>query len=297
MDRTDNVVMQSRLEVGEYASEKIDKILNTDGDSLFLRKSEMENNNGIPESISSGEHGAQDEKNSRIEEAFSECRRRGEKNAPNAQGNSGTLSERQQKEIENRIMEEYAKEKGIWIPMQDVFSLGVPAPSGNENDVYLDIKDHSVYKVNNLMSSKTISSLLKRLLLHNRFFYDTKYELVGFSGFGNGDVYPVLKQDYVQNVTFATPKEIDSYMSKLGFNQTGEAEYSNGEVIISDLRPRNVLKDAEGDVYVVDADFKKDNYGKEENKVSERNERKGKEYTLWPLHGKNVEAKERDGSI
>lgn len=38
-------------------------------------------------------------------------------------------------------------------------------------------------------------------------------------------------------------------------------------------------------------------YGKEENEVSERNERKGKEYSLRPLHGKNVEAKPRDGSI
>lgn len=38
-------------------------------------------------------------------------------------------------------------------------------------------------------------------------------------------------------------------------------------------------------------------YGKEENEVSERNERKGKEHSLRSLHGKNVEAKQRDASI
>ena len=45
-------------------------------------------------------------------------------------------------------------------------------------------------------------------------------------------------------------------MQALGFEQTGEGVYANNEVVISDLWPRNVLKDADGDIYVIDADFK-----------------------------------------
>ena len=40
-------------------------------------------------------------------------------------------------DIEQRVAEQYAKENGIWIPMSDVFDLGVPGPSGNENDTYV----------------------------------------------------------------------------------------------------------------------------------------------------------------
>lgn len=36
-----------------------------------------------------------------------------------------------------------------------------------------------------------------------------------------------------------------------------EATFTNGDVIISDLYPRNVLKDKDGDLFVVDAEFKK----------------------------------------
>lgn len=254
------VAVEGRAE-GESltAQENAYESLQSAEDSVSLSEDHQNvNDNEVSESIPQGEHGALLEGDSRIEEALAECRRRGAQDAGNAQAVSGTLSERQRKEIENRAMEEYATEKGMWISMQDVFSLGVPAPSGNENDVYLDSKDGSVYKVNNLMNSKSISALLERLKLHNQYFPQTKYELVGFSGFGFGDVFPVLKQDYIDNSTFATPEEIDSYMGALGFKQSGEAAYSNGDVAISDLRPRNVLKSASGSIYVIDADFKQE---------------------------------------
>ena len=46
-------------------------------------------------------------------------------------------------------------------------------------------------------------------------------------------------------------------MSALGFEKVDEATFTNGEVIISDLYPRNVLKDKDGDLFVVDAEFRK----------------------------------------
>ena len=229
-----------------------DNSLSSQGDNQTIT-----NDATISESVSQGDDGTLSKEDSGIEEALSECRRRSSEDERYAQADSGTLSKREQKEIENRATEEYAKDNGLWIPMQDVFSFGVPAPSGNENDVYLDTKDNSVYKVNNLMNSGNITSLLERLKLHNEYFPQTKYTLIGFSGFGGGDVFPVLKQDYIENATETSPEEIDNYMQSLEFKRTGEAEYSNGDITISDLRPRNVLKDTDGDIYVVDADFKK----------------------------------------
>ncbi|MBQ2399301.1 MAG: hypothetical protein II308_04445, partial [Muribaculaceae bacterium] len=85
----------------------------------------------------------------------------------------------------------------------------------------------------------------------------TKYELVGFTGFDGRSVYPVIKQSTIINPQFATKEEIDSYMTSLGFDKIEDWVFSNGDLRISDLRPRNVLKDADGDIYVVDAEIRR----------------------------------------
>ena len=112
-----------------------------------------------------------------------------------------------------------------------------------------------MYKVNNLsLHRNNILSILERIDLHNQLFPNTEYSLFGFAGFENGTVYPILKQDFVPNADFATPEEIDGYMHSMGFeNSKREAEYSNGKYVVSDLRPRNVLKSLSGNFYVIDA--------------------------------------------
>lgn len=235
-----------------------DNTLDNKDESLSLHLNSKEEENGtISESVSQGEHREEAPQNPRMEEASIGLRDRVEASTRNAQASGGTLSERKKQEIEQRSAESYAKETGQWIPMSDIFAWQ-PMPSGNENDVYLNTDDGQVYKVNNLMNSKGILPLFDRLRLHNQLFPESRYEFVGFTGFDNGSVFPIFKQEYVNDAEPASPEEIDSYMRSLGFKQTGEAAYSNGDVVISDLRPRNVLKDTDGDLYVVDADFKKE---------------------------------------
>ena len=154
------------------------------------------------------------------------------------------------------MAEALARRKGMWMEFSQISTLGTPFPSGVENDVYLNPKGNVIYKVNNLMTSKTLLSLFERLILHNSIFPQTGYLLKGFTGFGNGSIYPILRQDFIPNEREATPIEIDMYMSALGFQRIAEAKYSNGSVEVSDLHPRNVLRDSEGDLYVIDAEFK-----------------------------------------
>ncbi len=68
-------------------------------------------------------------------------------------------------DAEQRATEQMAKEHGFWIPMMEVFDLGVPGPSGNENDTY--VATDAVYKVNNLLNSGSIVALLRKILMHN----------------------------------------------------------------------------------------------------------------------------------
>ena len=217
-----------------------------------------EQENEIPERVSQGEHGTEASKDGGQEESLYQLRARIEEASRDArESKSGRSEGRRAEEEINRFIESESKKNGVWVPIEDISNLGSPFVSGNENDVYLDRENGVLYKVNNLMNSGTLPELFKRIDLHNKFFPDTKYDLVGFTGFGDGRaVYPIYKQEFVDNAVFASPEEINDYMHSIGFERTVEAEYSNNEVTISDLRPRNVLKDSDGDIYVIDADFK-----------------------------------------
>lgn len=139
--------------------------------------------------------------------------------------------------------------------MSDVFDLGTPGPSGNENDTY--VSNDIIYKVNNLLNSGSISRLFEKIALYNDLFYDTAYSFFAFTGFDGRTIMPVFKQHLVRDARPATQIEIDTYMAALGFSKVnGEGRYSNGTYEVWDLLPRNVLKDDSGDIFVVDAEVK-----------------------------------------
>ena len=122
--------------------------------------------NDILESVSQRGYGAYDAENRRIKEISDELQRLCRLHE--AQPRAGQ-EDRGRFEIEQRAAEQFAKSVGMWIPMDKVFDLGIPGPSGNEND---------------------------------------------------------------------------------------EGRYSNGTYLVWDVVPRNVLVDADGDMYVVDAEIK-----------------------------------------
>ena len=210
-------------------------------------------NNDILESVSQRSDRAQDAENSRIAAIANElerlCRLH-EAQSGNSQADVSCF------EAEQRAAEQMAKANGYWIPMMDVFNLGVPGPSGNENDTYVAEKD--VYKVNNLLNSGSIVALLRKILMHNIIFPETAYTFYGFAGFDGRTVQPVIIQPRVADAHPATQIMIDTYMSALGFTkENDEGRYSNGTYVVWDVLPRNVLVDADGDIYVVDAEIKK----------------------------------------
>ncbi len=139
--------------------------------------------------------------------------------------------------------------------MDNVFDLGVPGPSGNENDTY--VAKNTIFKVNNLLNSGGICKLLEKILLHNQIFLNTSYKLYGFTGYDGRTIMPVLEQDRICEAQPATQVMIDTYMSALGFEKDADTgRFSNGTYIVWDVVPRNVLVDKDGDMYVIDAEIK-----------------------------------------
>ena len=207
----------------------------------------------IPESVSQRSDGAYDEENRRIQEVSNELQRLCR--LYEAEFGEGKINGNRF-EIEQRVAEQYAKSTGVWIPMDNIFDLGVPGPSGNENDTYV-AKD-TIYKVNNLLNSGGICRLLDKIQLHNLIFPNTAYRLHGFTGYDGRSIMPVLEQERICESEPATQIMIDTYMSALGFSKEGEeGRYTNESYVVWDVVPRNVLVDNDGDMYVIDAEIAK----------------------------------------
>lgn len=61
----------------------------------------------------------------------------------------------------------------------------------------------------------------------------------------------------MKNAIPATPIEIETYMAALSFQKVNsEGRFINDSYEVWDLVPRNVLKDADGDLYVIDAEIR-----------------------------------------
>lgn len=158
-------------------------------------------------------------------------------------------------ELEQREAEKWALKCNRWISFSNVFDLGLPGPSGSESDTYLS-QDGYVYKQNNLLHcSGSIVSALIRFILHNIVFPDTAYSFVAFTGFSGRSIYPIVRQCYIEGGRPATQNEIDCYMAAIGFNKVGHGKFENELFVLSDLLPKNALKDETGDIFIVDAEI------------------------------------------
>ena len=209
-------------------------------------------NHDISQSVSQRGNGEETAENRRIHEIADELRRRCQLYEAQLRDGQDDVNHL---DVEQRVAEQYAKENGMWLPMSDVFELGVPGPSGNENDTY--VSNDIIYKVNNLLNTGSILRLLARMSWHNNLFYDTAYTLRAFTGFDGRTVMPVLQQRLVKDAVPATSVEIDTYMAALGFEKTAEnGRFRNAQYEVWDIVPRNVLADDEGDIYVIDAEIK-----------------------------------------
>ena len=209
-------------------------------------------NHDISQSVSQRGDGTNDEENRRIHEIADELQRLcrlHEKESRDGKTDGSRF------EIEQRVAEQYAKSTGLWIPMDNIFDLGVPGPSGNENDTYVAMD--AIYKVNNLLNNGSICKLLEKIMLHNLLFPNTAYSFHGFTGFDGRTVQPIIIQPRIANAHPATKIMIDTYMAALGFEKvTEDGRFRNAQYEVWDIVPRNVLVDDEDDIYVVDAEIK-----------------------------------------
>jgi len=140
--------------------------------------------------------------------------------------------------------------------------------------VYISKDGKKVIKVNNLSFlnendtdyeyTRDLDYFIDRIAAHNELFPDTPYNIIGITE-QDGKVSIVTEQPYIANATEPAQQEIDDNLTERGFTKKvlgkgvneGLTGWTDGIYEITDAKPANVLKDADGNLRFIDTDISK----------------------------------------
>ncbi len=162
------------------------------------------------------------------------------------------------KSIEEKDLESYAKEKGLWIQNK---KFGKPKGSGSESDIFQSGDGKTITKINSGSMSLTWKDFFKRIETHNELFPDDHYEIKGFTNY-KGKFSVVSEQPAIEGKV-AEYSEVKNKLEEMGFSPMYDLDekdlrtkdtFINKKtgVVISDILGRNVIKSDDGVLHFID---------------------------------------------
>jgi len=173
------------------------------------------------------------------------------------------------REAQQQIIEKYAKEEGIWHDNIDVEpkrgqtqeGIGIFKDSGVENQVYIPTENpHIVRKAmkttdpfNKDNPNEVLYHLDSRISEHNAGLGSSvPYKVVGFGRMSDGSFVVITEQPHIQDARLATKAEIKKEMLNRGYEQDGKDSFGDENHFITDVNPKNVLVDKNGNLHFID---------------------------------------------
>ena len=155
-----------------------------------------------------------------------------------SQAGSNAENEKHHNEKETEKLENFISDKNLWINDLDISQY---VSEGAEQKVYLKDSEH-VLKLNDAIYYNSWKDYFHNLLLHNYFFSDTAYELIGFTK-DNDILYAIVKQNYVSVTSTTDLQQVKDFLTNNGFQNNRNNDYINYElgIILEDLHDENVL--------------------------------------------------------
>jgi hypothetical protein len=154
------------------------------------------------------------------------------------------------KKQETEKLETFISEHGLWREVD--FSQYVS--EGAEQKVYLLDEVH-VLKLNDAIYYNCWKDYFINLLLHNYFFPDTAYDLIGFTKENNA-LFAIVEQTFVTYTDPTDLEEVKAFLLHNGFKNTRNNDYYHEVlgIILEDLHDENVLT-RNGILYFIDTVF------------------------------------------
>jgi hypothetical protein len=141
------------------------------------------------------------------------------------------------KEEQAKLICDYSDHNKLWVDLPDQYLT-----RGGEARVYLAPGNKDVIKVNDGIYYATWLEFFNSILLHNIFFENTGYSLLGFHK-EDEVLYAVLKQPYIISDHPVELSEIKVFLEFNGFVNTRRQDYVNNELglILEDMHDENVI--------------------------------------------------------
>lgn len=175
--------------------------------------------------------------------------RSGKKTGPMAE------EKHQNKTQETEKLIEFAKLNNLLISI----NLSNFVSEGAEQKVYIK-GEKSVIKLNDSIYYASWEDYFHNLLLHNYFFSDTAYKLLGFN-IRDEKLYAVVEQPYIEADKLVNLKDVRQFLTNNGFINKRRHDYYHPElgIIIEDLHDENVLSNKDylcfiDTVFFIDSD-------------------------------------------
>ena len=113
---------------------------------------------------------------------------------------------------------------------------------GAEQRVYLYTDEKFVYKLNDSIFYEYWIDYFQSLLIHNYFFPQTSYQLIGFYR-ENNELFAVVKQPFISITQSTDISSVQKFLSENGFVLKKNNDYFNSDagIILEDLHDENVL--------------------------------------------------------
>lgn len=142
------------------------------------------------------------------------------------------------KSEEAERLKNFITKNNLWIKEID---LSQYVSEGAEQRVYLKDSEY-VLKLNDAIYYTSWKDYFYNLLLHNYFFSDTAYQLIGFIK-ENEILYAIVQQSYVAITDTTNLDQVKQFLMLNGFSNNRNNDYFNSElgIILEDLHDENVL--------------------------------------------------------
>ena len=151
-------------------------------------------------------------------------------------------------EEQERLLEAWARAKGLWFENSDSIiekNFGPMIAQGAEAKVYYKEGDPSVAKERTSIYSTT-NKALEAIALHNYLFPETAMRVIGFTRDSDSLLRIVLTQPYIRCQRLATKEEIDAMVAEKGFHDNWQGQgvnYISERLALEDMHPANVFID------------------------------------------------------
>jgi hydrogenase maturation protein HypF len=155
---------------------------------------------------------------------------------------AGGMAEEKQlpKEEEAKSLKKFITENNLWVTPNTKNFIA----EGAEQKVYLNADGKSVTKLSDAIFYTSWQNFLNSLLLHNYFFPDTAYTLLGFTEL-NEIMFAVLNQSFVIANDYTDLKKVEEFMLSNGFLKKhplkNDYYHPSLGIILEDLHDENVL--------------------------------------------------------